>query len=81
MKKFLLAIIRFYRKHISVHLPPMCKYYPTCSCYAVEAIETHGSFKGVLLAVWRILRCNPLSAGGYDPVPPKKDKHNCRQGK
>lgn len=81
MKKFLLAVIRFYRRHISVHLPAMCKYYPTCSCYAVEAIETHGSFKGGLLAVWRILRCNPLSAGGYDPVPPKKNKHNCKQDK
>ncbi len=54
----------------------MCKYYPTCSCYAIEAIETHGALKGGLLAVWRILRCNPMSAGGYDPVPPKKDKHN-----
>ena len=74
MKKILLALIRFYRKHISVHLPAMCKYYPTCSVYAVEAIETHGAVKGGLLAAWRVLRCNPLSAGGYDPVPPKKDK-------
>lgn len=78
MKAVLLRIIRFYRKHISVHLPPMCRYYPTCSVYAVEAIETHGAFKGTLLAVWRLLRCNPLSVGGYDPVPPKKDKHNCK---
>lgn len=74
MRKFLLAVIRFYRKHISPFLPPMCRYYPTCSCYAVEAIETHGAFKGFLLALWRVLRCNPLSPGGYDPVPPKREK-------
>ena len=78
MKNFLLSIIRFYRKHISPHLPAMCRYYPTCSCYAVEAIETHGAFKGFLLALWRVLRCNPLSKGGYDPVPPKKEKCDCR---
>lgn len=75
MKKLLLGVIRFYRKHISPHLPPMCKYYPTCSVYAVQAIETHGAFKGTLLAVWRVLRCNPMSSGGYDPVPPKREKH------
>lgn len=78
MKKLLLSLIRFYRRHVSPHLPPMCRYYPTCSCYAIEAIETHGAFKGFLLALWRVLRCNPLSRGGYDPVPlprEKKDKH------
>lgn len=75
MKKVLLGIIRFYRRYISPYLPPMCRYYPTCSCYAIEAIETHGALKGGLLAAWRILRCNPLSVGGYDPVPPKKDRH------
>jgi putative membrane protein insertion efficiency factor len=72
VKNFLLAIIRFYRKHISPKLPPMCKYYPTCSAYAVEAIEIHGAFKGSVLSFLRILRCNPLFPGGYDPVPPKK---------
>lgn len=75
MKKLLLSIIRFYRRHISPHLGPMCRYYPTCSCYAIEAIETHGALKGGLLSVWRILRCNPMSKGGYDPVPAKKEKH------
>ena len=75
MKKLLLALIRFYRKRISPLFPPMCRYYPTCSCYAVEAIETHGALKGSALALWRVLRCNPFSAGGYDPVPPKKDRH------
>jgi len=74
MKKVLLAVIHFYRRHISPHLPPMCRYYPTCSCYAVEAIETHGALKGSLLAAWRVLRCNPFSVGGYDPVPPKKER-------
>jgi len=74
MKRVLLAVIRFYRGHISPHLPPMCRYYPTCSCYAIEAIETHGALKGGLLAAWRVLRCNPFSLGGYDPVPPKKDR-------
>ena len=78
MKSFLLSIIRFYREHISPHLPAMCRYYPTCSCYAVEAIETHGAFKGFLLALWRVLRCNPLSKGGYDPVPPKREKEKRR---
>lgn len=74
MKKLLLSLIRFYRRHISPHLPPMCRYYPTCSCYAIEAIETHGALRGTMLAVWRVLRCNPLSRGGYDPVPPKREK-------
>ena len=74
MKNLLLTLIRFYRKHISPHLPPMCRYYPTCSCYAIEAIETHGALRGTLLALWRVLRCNPLSNGGYDPVPPKREK-------
>ena len=74
MKKIMLAAIRFYRKRISPLLPPMCRYYPTCSCYAIEAIETHGAFKGFFLALFRLLRCNQLFPGGYDPVPPKKEK-------
>lgn len=48
---------------------PTCKYFPTCSQYAIEALEKYGVIKGSLLAVWRILRCNPFSKGGYDPVP------------
>ena len=76
MKTFLLRAIRFYRKHISRLFPPMCRYYPTCSQYALEAIETHGAWKGTLLAVRRLLRCNILFPGGYDPVPPKKEKKN-----
>jgi len=69
MRRLFLAIIRFYQRHISPGLPRCCKYLPTCSQYAVEAIEKYGALKGGLLALWRILRCNPFSRGGYDPVP------------
>jgi putative membrane protein insertion efficiency factor len=72
MKKILIAGIRIYQRLISPYKGFKCPYIPSCSCYAVEAIETHGSFKGFGLAVWRILRCNPFSRGGYDPVPEKK---------
>ncbi|MCF0145754.1 MAG: membrane protein insertion efficiency factor YidD [Eubacterium sp.] len=69
MKKVLIAGIRGYQKYISPSKTSKCPYYPTCSCYAVEALEKHGALKGSLLATWRILRCNPFSHGGYDPVP------------
>ena len=70
MKKILLGIIRFYQKYLSgAKGYSSCKYYPTCSRYAIEAIEKYGAFKGGLLAAWRILRSNPFSKGGYDPVP------------
>ncbi len=76
MKQLLLRLLRFYRAKISPLKPPMCRYYPTCSAYAVEAIETHGAFFGSLLAIRRLLRCNVLFPGGYDPVPPKKNHHH-----
>ena len=70
MKRFLLWLIRFYRKYLSgLKGYSTCKYYPTCSQYGLEAIEKYGALKGGALAVWRILRCNPFSKGGYDPVP------------
>ena len=70
MKRVLIVFIRFYQKYLSgAKGYSSCKYYPTCSRYAIEAIEKHGAFKGGILAVWRILRCNPFSKGGYDPVP------------
>lgn len=69
MKKVLLTSIKFYQKNISCLKTTKCPYYPTCSCYGYEAIEKHGAFKGSLLAAWRIIRCNPFSKGGYDPVP------------
>lgn len=65
-------IIRFYRKFISPLKPPTCRFYPTCSTYALEAIEVHGPLKGGYLSTKRILKCNPLHPGGYDPVPPKR---------
>ena len=68
MKKVAIWLIRFYRKHISPYRRPCCKYIPTCSEYAIEAYEKYGFFKGTRLAVWRILRCNPFSKGGYDPL-------------
>ena len=75
MKNFVIERIKFYRRRISPLFPPQCKYYPTCSQYAVTAIERFGLFKGGLLAVWRILRCNPFSNGGVDLVPEKKEKN------
>ncbi|GAA0071840.1 membrane protein insertion efficiency factor YidD [Clostridium sardiniense] len=68
MKKVVINLIRFYRKNISPLKNPCCRYVPTCSQYAIEAVEKHGAFRGSLMAVWRILRCNPFSKGGYDPV-------------
>ena len=68
----LTAPIRFYQKYISPRKRyACCKYLPTCSQYSLEAIETRGPFVGSLLALWRLLRCNPFSRGGYDPVPQK----------
>ena len=75
MKKVLIGLIRFYQVVISSHRPACCKYSPTCSAYGIEAIQRFGALKGTGLAIWRILRCNPFSRGGYDPVPEKKEKH------
>ena len=68
-KRVLIAFVRFYQKEISPAFPACCRFQPTCSQYAIEAIEKHGPWKGLGLAVWRILRCNPFCKGGYDPVP------------
>ena len=65
----LIQPIRFYQKYISPLKPATCRFTPTCSQYAIEAIRKHGPFKGLALAVWRILRCNPWGGSGYDPVP------------
>ena len=67
-------LIKFYQNNISPNTPPKCKYYPTCSQYGYEAIERFGAFKGGFMTLWRILRCNPFSRGGYDPVPEKKPR-------
>ena len=65
----LLLPIRFYQTCITPYTPPSCRFTPTCSEYARQAIIKHGPFKGLALAVWRILRCNPWGGSGYDPVP------------
>ena len=69
MKRILIGLIRFYQKAISPMRPPCCRFIPTCSAYAVEAVEKYGALKGGWLAFRRILRCNPFHKGGYDPVP------------
>jgi len=76
MKYLLKLLVHFYRYVISPLLPNRCIYYPTCSSYALEALETHGPIKGAILAVKRILSCNPLAKGGYDPVPERGCWHN-----
>ena len=68
MKAIFLAPIRLYQRVLSPVMPARCKYHPTCSEYAVQAIRMHGVMRGLVLAGWRILRCNPLSNGGFDPV-------------
>jgi uncharacterized protein len=69
VKRALLALIRAYSRRISRHLPRRCRYEPTCSAYAAQAIRRFGAGRGALLAAWRLLRCNPFSDGGFDPVP------------
>jgi putative membrane protein insertion efficiency factor len=67
---FLLVLpIRFYKRFISPLLPPACRFHPTCSVYAMEALQKHGAFRGLRLTLWRLLRCQPFHPGGFDPVP------------
>ncbi len=72
MRTIVLAPLRFYRRFISPALPPRCKYHPSCSAYAVQAVERYGILRGLVLATWRVLRCNPFSHGGYDPPEAQK---------
>ncbi|MCX6094705.1 MAG: membrane protein insertion efficiency factor YidD [Candidatus Bipolaricaulota bacterium] len=74
MRKVLVLPIKVYQRVISPLLRPRCRFYPTCSQYAVEAIETHGALRGSWLALRRLLKCHPLHPGGFDPVPPRKSK-------
>ena len=69
MKKILIKLLDFYKAAISPYMGNNCRFVPTCSVYAKEAIIKHGALKGLGLAIWRVLRCNPFSKGGYDPVP------------
>jgi uncharacterized protein len=68
LREVLVLPLRVYQKLISPLLPPSCKYHPSCSQYAIDAVRTFGPVKGSVLAVWRLVRCNPFSHGGYDPV-------------
>tara|TARA_Y100000996_G_scaffold279235_1_gene220206 strand:- start:140 stop:352 length:213 start_codon:yes stop_codon:yes gene_type:complete len=69
LASLVIKIIRVYQKGISPYLPSVCRYEPTCSEYSIEAIKKFGAFKGILLTVKRLLRCNPLGGKGYDPIP------------
>ncbi len=68
ISRILIAMVRWYQKYISPAIGGCCKYQPTCSQYMIDAITKYGPVKGVLMGIWRILRCNPFSKGGYDPV-------------
>lgn len=68
MRKLVIGPIKLYRRFISPILPPSCRYWPTCSQYTLQAIQKHGVLKGGVMGAWRILRCNPWSKGGIDPV-------------
>lgn len=74
MSRLFICIIRLYQRFLSPLKPPCCRFEPTCSSYAIEALRQHGVCKGSMLAVWRILRCNPFGGSGYDPVPPSDKK-------
>ncbi|HOJ12902.1 MAG TPA: membrane protein insertion efficiency factor YidD [Deltaproteobacteria bacterium] len=76
-KKALIALIRIYQAIVSPMLGPACRFHPSCSAYAIEAIDTHGPLRGTILAAWRILRCNPFCKGGFDPVPGTKTPGEC----
>ena len=69
MKKVMIGLIVFYRRYLSPLKSTKCPYFPSCSQYGLEAVERYGVLKGGVLCIWRILRCNPFSQGGYDPVP------------
>ncbi len=70
MKRLLTALLRGYQRLVSPLLPPACRYVPSCSQYALEAVERHGALRGGVQAAGRLLRCHPFARGGYDPVPP-----------
>lgn len=73
MRNVLIRMVRYYQKRISPSRPARCRFTPTCSQYAIEALEKYGVFKGLAKAVWRVLRCNPFGGSGYDPVD--KNEH------
>lgn len=79
MKYICIRLVKLYRKFISPLKPSCCRFTPTCSAYALEAFQKRGFFCGLILTVWRILRCNPFCRGGYDPVPDKGFAHHSKQ--
>lgn len=79
LSRLLILPIRLYKYCISPLFPPVCRFYPSCSSYAIEALEKHGPVKGLLLGSWRILRCHPGCKGGYDPVPDPKNVSSSRR--
>ncbi len=81
LAKLLLAALWLYKKCVSPWLPQACRFTPTCSAYAVEAVLAHGAMKGSALAAWRLLRCQPFCKGGYDPVPEATNKPPLHCGK
>ncbi|WP_344968178.1 membrane protein insertion efficiency factor YidD [Salinactinospora qingdaonensis] len=78
LARMLIVPIRGYQRFISPLLPPVCRFYPSCSAYAVEALQVHGPLRGLWLAVRRIGRCHPFNPGGLDPVPPRKGEQGER---
>ena len=72
MKKLFIGLIRLYQKYLSPMKPPSCRFHPTCSSYGIEAIQKHGAIKGSIMTIIRILKCQPLHPGGFDPVPDKR---------
>lgn len=80
VRRLAAAPIGAYRRYVSPWKPPMCRFSPTCSAYAQEALLRHGVFKGAALAVWRLLRCQPFAKGGYDPVPGSDRRDGPRSG-
>jgi putative membrane protein insertion efficiency factor len=75
VKRLALGAIRLYQRRISPGLRPACRFQPTCSEYAYGAIEQYGAGRGILMGTWRLVRCNPLNDGGYDPVPERRASH------
>ena len=80
MRKVAKAPVRFYRAFISPLKPPRCRFYPTCSQYALDAIEEYGAARGTWMAISRIARCHPFHPGGFDPVPPNPRKASTSDG-
>jgi putative membrane protein insertion efficiency factor len=78
VKQPILALIRFYQRRISPGMRPACRFQPTCSEYAYDAVSSYGAGRGLVMAGWRILRCNPLNDGGLDPVPERRSSNEGR---